>query len=105
MRTGAATMEQTPSEPNGPGIADRELMGEVRDGDLGRLGELFERHHHRLFNFFLKLTRQRTAAEDLVQEVFVRMLKYRHTYRSDADFTPWMFKDVKRIAKNTAHTA
>ena len=80
------------------GPSDRELMGEVKEGDLGRLGELFERHHLRLFNFFLRLTRERSAAEDLVQEVFVRMLKYRGTYKSDAEFTPWMF----RLARNAA---
>ena len=80
------------------GPSDRELMGEVKEGDLGRLGELFERHHLRLFNFFLRLTRERSAAEDLVQEVFVRMLKYRTTFKSDAEFTPWMF----RLARNAA---
>ena len=78
--------------------SDRELMGEVKAGDLGRLGELFERHHKHLFNFFLRLTRERSVAEDLVQEVFVRMLKYRATYREDAEFTPWMF----RLARNAA---
>jgi RNA polymerase sigma factor (sigma-70 family) len=80
------------------GSSDRELMGEVKGGDLARLGELFERHHHRLFNFFLRLTRERSAAEDLVQEVFVRMLKYRQTWKTDAEFTPWMF----RLARNAA---
>jgi RNA polymerase sigma-70 factor (ECF subfamily) len=84
------------SDPEPP--SDRELMGEVKEGDLDRLGELFERHHRRLFNFFLRLTRERSAAEDLVQEVFVRMLKYRGTYRSEAEFTPWMFK----LARNAA---
>ena len=78
--------------------SDRELMAEVKDGDLSRLGELFERHQGRLFNFFLRLTRQRSTAEDLVQEVFVRMLKYRESFKSEAEFTPWMF----RLARNAA---
>ena len=99
MRTGTAPMDIGPTDAAiAAGISDRELMGEVRNGDVGRLGELFERHHRRLFSFFLGLTRQRSAAEDLVQEVFVRMLKYRESFKSEAEFTPWMF----RLARNAA---
>ncbi len=88
-----------PATPGGaPALSDPELMGRVREGDLARLGELFERHQARLLNFFLKLARRRSTAEDLVQEVFVRMLKYRHTYRPGADFAPWMFT----LARNAA---
>jgi len=78
--------------------SDSELMGRVREGELERLSELFERHHRRLFGFFLRLAGNRAAAEDLVQEVFVRLLKYRHTFRSEAEFTPWMFT----LARNAA---
>jgi RNA polymerase sigma factor (sigma-70 family) len=82
-------------DPGAPAVAagpsDRELMAKVRDGELELLAELFERHQRRLFNFFLRLAPGRSAAEDLVQEVFVRMLKYRHTFKSEAEFTPWMF--------------
>ena len=103
MILAAATADSTelptrPAMPEAEIPSDRELMGEVKEGDLGRLGELFERHHLHLFNFFLRLTRERSAAEDLVQEVFVRMLKYRGTYRTEAEFTPWMF----RLARNAA---
>jgi RNA polymerase sigma-70 factor (ECF subfamily) len=70
---------------------DSTLMGRVRDGELDQLAELFERHHRRLFQFFLRLAGDRSAAEDLVQEVFVRLIKYRHTWRNEAEFVPWMF--------------
>lgn len=82
-----------------PEPGDSELMVRVRDGETDRLGELFDRHHRRLFNFFLRWTRDSGAAEDMVQEVFVRMLKYRHTFRSGAEFGPWMYA----LARNTAH--
>lgn len=90
----------TPANDSGnpPAPADSQLMGRVRDGDVALLGELFERHHQRLFHFFLRLARSRQAAEDLVQEVFVRMLKYRHTFRSESEFVPWMFT----LARNAA---
>ena len=79
-------------------LADSVLMDQVRQGDVGVLGELFERHHQGLFSFFARLVRNRSAAEDLVQEVFVRMLRYRSTFRADSEFVPWMFT----LARNAA---
>jgi RNA polymerase sigma-70 factor (ECF subfamily) len=70
---------------------DTERMERVREGDLALLAELFERHSGRLYGFFLRLTGDRAAAEDLVQEVFVRILKYRKTFRPGARFAPWMW--------------
>jgi RNA polymerase sigma-70 factor (ECF subfamily) len=72
-------------------VTDSALMARVRDGELERLAELFERHHRRLYRFFCRLAGDPAAAEDLVQEVFVRLIKYRHSFRSDAEFTPWLF--------------
>ena len=80
------------------GTTDAELMSRVRDGELERLSELFERHHRRLFGFFQRLVGDRSAAEDLVQEVFVRLLKCRHTFRDEAEFAPWLFG----VARNAA---
>ena len=70
---------------------DHELMIAVREGDTKMLGILFEKHHKNLYNFFRRQTGNCEASEDLVQEVFFRMLKYRHTYRDDGDFKVWMF--------------
>jgi len=66
-------------------------MLEVQNGDLSGLGVLFDRHHERLFNFYLRLTGKREISEDLVQDVFFRILKYRRTYRGNSQFTTWMF--------------
>ena len=78
--------------------SDHELMLAVRDGDLDRLGELFERHHGPLFGYLTKLTGNRSAAEDIAQVVFQRMLKYRHTYRDEGKFTSWMYHLARRCA-------
>ena len=78
--------------------SDHVLMLAVRDGDLDALGELFERHHGPLFGFLVKLTGDRTGAEDIAQVVFQRMLKYRHTYRDDGSFTAWMYHLARRCA-------
>lgn len=71
-------------------------MMEVRNGSLDTLGLLFERHQAILYNYYVRLTRDRSLSEDLVQEVFLRILKYRHTFRGDGQFTMWMY----RIARN-----
>jgi len=77
---------------------DNEIMMKVRHGDVGKLGVLFERHHKRLFNFFLMGTRNRDTSEDLVQDVFLKIMKYRSSFRDSSDFTPWMFA-IARNAK------
>ena len=71
-------------------------MLQVRDGEVEKLGVLFERHQRMLFNFFVRLTNDRELSEDLVQEVFFRMLKYRHTFQSGNPFRAWMFQ----VARN-----
>ncbi len=73
-------------------------MSQVRDGDVEKLGTLFERHHVRLFNFFLRMTGDRVVAEDLVQEVFVRMLKYRKSFRARGEFSAWMFALARNVS-------
>jgi RNA polymerase sigma-70 factor (ECF subfamily) len=69
----------------------------VRDGDLDKLGVLFERHHKSLYNFFLKQLLKPDSAEDLVQDVFYKLLRYRGTYKGTSKFSTWMYK----IAVNT----
>lgn len=71
-------------------------MRDVRGGRTGALATLFERHHVRVYRFCVRIIGNRQTAEDLVQDVFMRMLKYRATFRDDVAFAPWMF----RIARN-----
>jgi RNA polymerase sigma-70 factor (ECF subfamily) len=77
---------------------DHELMVAVRAGELARLGVLFERYHQRLYAFFVRLTGQPAASEDLVQVVFYRILKYRHTYRDEGKFTAWIYHLARKVA-------
>jgi len=76
-------------------------MVRVRDGQVETLAELYSRHRTRLFNFFVRLTGNTHLSEDLVQEVFLRMLKYRHTFKPESRFTTWMYQ----IARNAHHDA
>ena len=72
-------------------------MLQVRNGEVEMLGVLFDRYQAPLFNFYSKMTQDRTVSEDLVQEVFLRILRYRQTYRPGTTFRTWMYQ----IARNT----
>ena len=78
---------------------DHQLMLAVRTGDIDKLGHLFERYHKQLYIFFLRQTGETQASEDLVQDVFYKILKYRHTYRGDSKFMTWMFS-IAHNSKN-----
>jgi RNA polymerase sigma-70 factor (ECF subfamily) len=71
-------------------------MMRVRDGEVAELGLLFERHHSMLYNFFLRMCGDREASQDLVQEVFLRILRYRHTFRGESKFTVWMYSIARK---------
>ncbi len=74
-------------------------MLSVRTGDIDKLGHLFERYHKQLYAFFLRQTGDSQASEDLVQDVFYKILKYRNTYRDKSKFMTWMFS-IAHNSKN-----
>ena len=76
---------------------DDQLMNSVRDGDTDSLARLFERHHRQLFRFFCHASGSSGLAEDLTQEVFFRMLKFRGTFQKDGRFTPWMYQIARNV--------
>jgi RNA polymerase sigma-70 factor (ECF subfamily) len=77
---------------------DNELMLAARHGDSEKFGLLFDRYHQILFNFFYRLSGDATSSEDLVQDVFLRMLRYRRSFRADSQFKPWMYQ-IARSAR------
>ena len=77
---------------------DDALMVQVRDGDPEPLAVLFERYQVPLYNYFLRLCGQASTSEDLVQEVFLRVLKYKHTFKGQGQFRAWLFQ-IARSAR------
>src|SRR5258705_10520740 len=71
-------------------VTDETLMHAVRNGDVAKLGLLFERYHRPLFDFLARMTGNAAVAEDLVQDGFVRVLKYRATCRDEGRFETWL---------------
>jgi RNA polymerase sigma-70 factor (ECF subfamily) len=80
---------------------DIRLMLRVRDDDAAAFAELVERFQHRLVGVMCHLVGNPDEAEDLAQEVFLRVYRTRKKYRPRAKFSTWLFT----IANNLAHTA
>lgn len=74
-------------------------MSEVQKGQLDHLEELFERYQKKLFNFFMRLTHDEAASEDLIQNVFVRIMKYRSSYNPNMKFKTWIYQ----LSRNQFH--
>ena len=77
--------------------SDGALMAAVANGDTGQLNRLFERHHRSVYRFFRRAAGGPELAEDLTQDVFLRVLRFRSTFQPGREFRPWLF----RIARNT----
>lgn len=78
-------------------MTDEELMDAVKGGDLTKASILFDRYNKHLYNFFVKIAYDRDLGHDLTQDVFLRMIRYRHTYRSTSKFKSWIFQIARNV--------
>ena len=72
-------------------------MFKVQNGQLDALGLLFERYKKILYSFFNQVTSDRVLSEDLVQNVFYRIIKYRRQYGGTGSFKAWMFAIARNV--------
>ncbi|MES2796285.1 MAG: RNA polymerase sigma factor [Bacteroidota bacterium] len=84
---------------------DNSLMLRVKEGDIDKMGLLFDRYNRQLYGFLYHSTGQRVDAEDLVQTVFYRMLKYRHTFTGEGEFRTWMYHLARNALIDTSKKA
>jgi len=78
-------------------MTDEALMLKVKNGDFKKASDLFDRYNKRLYNFFVKITFDRDLGHDLTQNTFLRMIKYRKTYREGHKFQSWIFQMARNI--------
>lgn len=78
-------------------MQDELIMNEVRGGDVGKLEVLFDRHYTSILRYFQYLTSNRTLSEDLAQDVFFRILKYRQTYQTGGNFRAWLYQIARNV--------
>ena len=70
---------------------DEELMLAYRGGDAGAFETLYGRHRARLFRFVLRGVKARAVAEELYQEIWMRVIEARASYTPTARFTTWLY--------------
>ncbi len=79
---------------------DVQLMLDVKAGDDVSFGLLLQRYRSPLVNFLYRMVRDSAAAEDLAQEVFLRVYRARKQYSPSAKFTTWLFRIATNLALN-----
>jgi RNA polymerase sigma-70 factor, ECF subfamily len=83
---------------------DVQLMLRAKAGDDEAFGQLVAGYQNRLLSIFFHLLRDQAAAEDLVQEVFLRIYRARNGYQPTAKFSTWMFRIANNVASNARRT-
>lgn len=79
---------------------DAELMLRVREGDETSFGLLVEKHRNSVVYFLYRMVQNRAIAEELAQEVFLRVYRSRGSYEPTAKFTTWLFRITTHLALN-----
>ncbi|MGA2987025.1 MAG: sigma-70 family RNA polymerase sigma factor [Terriglobia bacterium] len=80
--------------------SDLDLMLRVRDGDVASFEVLLRRYRLPLVSYFRRMVRDQGLAEDLAQEVFLRVYKSRERYQPEARFTTWLYRIATNLALN-----
>jgi len=72
----------------------------VKAGDLDKMSLLFKRHYRSLYGFLYHMTHDKASSEDMVQNIFYRMLKYRSGNAGTGAFQTWMFHIARNVLKD-----
>jgi RNA polymerase sigma-70 factor, ECF subfamily len=85
-----------------PAVADHDaqLMLLVRDGDTAAFAKILERYRNPAVSFMFRMVQDQGVAEELAQELFLRVYRARGTYEPSAKFTTWMFRIATHLALN-----
>jgi len=79
---------------------DVQLMLRVKAGDTSCFGVLLERHRHPVIHFLYRMVQNHAVAEELAQDVFLRVFRSRASYEATAKFTTWLFRIATHLALN-----
>lgn len=80
---------------------DVQLMLRVKEGDEAAFARLVAAYQDRLISIFANLVGGQEAAEDLTQELFLRIYRARHGYEPNAKFSTWVFRIANNLASNS----
>jgi RNA polymerase sigma-70 factor, ECF subfamily len=83
-------------------MSDAEIMLRVREGDDSGFDLLIQKYHKPIVHFMFRMVHNQAVAEELAQEVFLRVYRSRHTYRAEARFTTWLYRIATNLGVNHA---
>jgi RNA polymerase sigma-70 factor (ECF subfamily) len=104
---GAGTASRPDSRPEiGAGAvdatSDAAVMLRVAAGDEAGFNYLVQKYHRAMIHFLFRMVRNQAVAEELAQEVFLRVYRSRESYRAEAKFTTWLYRIATNLAVNNA---
>jgi RNA polymerase sigma-70 factor (ECF subfamily) len=77
--------------------AERALVARLRAGETGAFDEVYDAWRPRVFAFLLRMSRSRTAAEDLLDEAWLRLVRHAPGLRPDTQIGPWLFTVARNL--------
>jgi len=92
----------TPLYGSAEGLTDAEVMLRVKAGDDSAFDYLVQKYRRAMVHFMYRTSRNGAAAEDLAQEVFLRVYRSRSSYEASAKFTTWLYRIATNLAVNHA---
>ena len=101
---GAASRPDARTVPNygADESSDAAIMLRVAAGDEAGFNYLVEKHYRAMIHFLFRMVHNQAVAEELVQEVFLRVYRSRESYRAEAKFTTWLYRIATNLAVNQA---
>jgi RNA polymerase sigma-70 factor, ECF subfamily len=83
-------------------MSDAEIMLRVREGDDSGFEYLIQKYHKPMIHFMFRMVHNQAVAEELAQEVFLRVYRSRQSYRAEAKFTTWLYRIATNLGVNHA---
>jgi RNA polymerase sigma-70 factor (ECF subfamily) len=94
-----------PQDPVAPESGDEDLMHAFCRGEARSFEVLVARHQRGVFNFLLRSVRNQSRAEELLQEVFLRVVRAKGRYEASAKFTTWLYSIARNLCVDESRRA
>jgi RNA polymerase sigma-70 factor (ECF subfamily) len=102
MAASTASASFSPAFAGGASLSDAEIMLRAKAGDQSAFEYLVHKYRRPMLSFMYRMARNAAAAEDLAQEVFLRVYRSRESYEASAKFTTWLYRIATNLAVNHA---
>jgi RNA polymerase sigma-70 factor, ECF subfamily len=98
----SATEAKSADAQSSDGLSDAQVMLRVKAGDDSAFDYLVQKYRRPMLNFMYRMAHNSAAAEDMAQEVFLRVYRSRESYEASAKFTTWLYRIASNLAVNHA---